>query len=175
MARIYVASSWRHAYYRPVVSLLREDGHEVYDKEPTSAFRWTDVDDGTEPLTAERFRRMLGHPLSQLGFNSDMDALKWCEACLMVQPAGNRSHTELGWAAGARKITAVLYPYGIEPEALPKLIPQSLEPELMLKMAGGILINRAELLMWSRMLAQSLEKVQFFLAEELVQLPDQRP
>ena len=31
MARIYVASSWRNAYYPEVVKRLREYGHEVYD------------------------------------------------------------------------------------------------------------------------------------------------
>jgi len=37
-----------------------------------------------------------------------MNALRWCEACVLLLPCGRSAHLELGWAAGAGKRTVVI-------------------------------------------------------------------
>jgi hypothetical protein len=54
-----------------------------------------------------------------------MNALKLAEACILVNPCGQSAHAELGFAAGAGKLTAAW-------------CPEIREPDLMLKMAGYI-------------------------------------
>jgi len=126
--RIYVASSWRNPYQPEVVELLRKDGHEVYDfRNPApgnTGFAWSNIDPEWLSASGERFARMLEHPVAEAGFALDMNALRWCEACIMVQPCGVSAALELGWAAGAGKRTAVYLVKG--------------EPELMFKVADLI-------------------------------------
>jgi hypothetical protein len=170
--KIYVASSWRNLYQPDVVKLLRGQGHEVYDfRNPTpgnDGFRWSEIDGGWQEWTFERYRMALEHPIAETGFAHDMDALRWCDAAVLVMPAGKSSHLELGWAAGAKRKTAILYPVdvGMSPVAghatrgacagcgdldgcwLPGKLKRDFEPELMAKMADAILIGRAELQAW---------------------------
>jgi hypothetical protein len=61
-----------------------------------------------------------------------MDALRECDACVMVQPCGRSAALELGWAAGAGKATLVLL--------------ADVEPELMLKMADYFCVGIEEVI-----------------------------
>jgi hypothetical protein len=54
-----------------------------------------------------------------------MNALKASDACVLVNPCGQSAHAELGFAAGAGKLTAAW-------------CPEIREPDLMLKMAEVI-------------------------------------
>ena len=166
--RIYVASSWRNVWQPAVVSLLRFGGHEVYDfREPASAFNWRSIDPDWQQWTAERYRQALTHPLAEAGFKRDMGALRTADACVLVQPCGMSAHLELGWAIGAGKHTAVLYPLDVDPgNALGHsmsmaecaacndewcFMPDKLkhvEPELMAKAADAILLSATELRDW---------------------------
>jgi hypothetical protein len=168
--KIYVASSWRNPWQPGVVALLREHGHEVYDfrnPEPgNDGFHWREIDPSWMTWPPEQYREALRHPIAEHGFKLDMDALRWCEACVLVQPCGTSSHLELGWAAGAGKRTAVMFPFGIPPsdghstmdgDVCPAcgdeecVLPGRLirvEPELMTKIADTILIGGTELLEW---------------------------
>ena len=107
--RIYVASSWRNeARQQQCVLHLRAEGHEVYDfRRPApgnEGFSWRNVTEEPERMRdPTHYRRVLEHPIAVEGFCLDMDALRACEACVLVLPCGRSAHWELGWAAGATK------------------------------------------------------------------------
>jgi hypothetical protein len=134
--RIYVASSWRNDMQLGVVHVLRQAGHEVYDfRNPTegdAGFHWSDIAPNWQSATPEGFDRMLDHPIAQAGFKRDMDALMWCDTCVLVQPCGRSAHLELGWAVGAGKETILLLQEG--------------EPELMYRMVNHRVCNVMDML-----------------------------
>ena len=139
--KIYVASSWRNEYHPAVVEALRDGGHEVYDfKNPSwndNGFHWSEIDGSWHRWTFEEYLQALEHPLALAGFKSDMDALEWCDACVLVLPSGRSAHLELGWSVAAGKRTAILHdPF------LP------IEPELMAKMTDGQFHSIDEVLTW---------------------------
>ncbi|OGG67444.1 hypothetical protein A2Z56_04540 [Candidatus Kaiserbacteria bacterium RIFCSPHIGHO2_12_45_16] len=72
------------------------------------------------------------HPVAERGFALDMNALRWCDACVLVLPCGRSAHLEAGWAAGAGKVL-VIY------------IPEYDTPELMYGMASAIVTTLAEI------------------------------
>jgi hypothetical protein len=102
-------------------------------------FHWSAVDANWQswPSDVPRYLRGLEHPCAVQGFNRDMDALKRADACILVNPCGQSAHAELGWAAGAGKLTAAWCP-GIR------------EPDLMLKMAGFITDRWESIELWLR-------------------------
>ncbi len=126
--KVYVASSWRNLYQPAMVEKLRAAGHEVYDfrnpREGDTGFHWSSIDPEWEGWSPLEYRANLEHPIATAGFQSDMDALEWCEAVVAVQPFGRSASLELGWAAGAGKLTILKLDTG--------------EPELMVKMCDHI-------------------------------------
>ena len=128
--KIYVASSWRNFLQQGIVVALRRSGHEVYDfKHPApgnNGFRWTDVDpslpqtaDGkAAPWTAEQTRKALASSVAIDGYTLDMSALEWCDACVMVLPAGRSASWELGYAMGQGKAAYVVQLDEKEPELM---------------------------------------------------------
>jgi len=140
---VYVASSWRNTMQQAVVHLCRSMGHEVYDfrnpAEGNAGFSWGEIDPtipkgATDPdmqLDAVSIRDMLGHPIAESGFALDMDALRWCDACVLVLPCGRSAHLEAGWAAGAGKLTVGLLADG--------------PPDLMWKMLDHLIVRPDEL------------------------------
>lgn len=137
MARIYVASSWRNAYFEGVVKALRDAGHEVYDfRNPPrggNGFRWSDVDPGYMGWSTRRYVEGLEDPLAKNQFANDMEALEWADTCLLVLPCGRSAHTEAGWLSGRGRKTIVY-------------IPEPQEPELMYKLFDLVTDNLAEVL-----------------------------
>jgi len=135
--RIYVASSWRNEYQPAVVVSLRKAGHEVYDfrnpRPGDSGFHWSEIDPEWQSWTPEEYREALGHSLAHSGFATDLQAMLWADTFVGVMPFGRSASMEMGWAVGADKETALL-------------IPEAMEPELMVKMFGGIFCTVAELL-----------------------------
>ena len=125
--QIYVASSWRNIRYPEVVSRLRSEGHDVYDF-PNPAvgdegFSWRQVPGAPEAdhrkgWPAADVVRVLAQPRAQAGFKSDMDALRSCDACVLVLPCGRSAHLELGWAVGAGRRTIVLLDDPAEPDLM---------------------------------------------------------
>jgi hypothetical protein len=122
--KIYVASSWRNKYQSAVVISLRALGHEVYDFRK-DGFSWSEVDPNWERWTAEEYYLGLQHLCAQRGFDRDMNALKWCDMCIMVMPCGPSASMEMGYAVGAGKLVAVY-------------MPEIREPDLMVKMAHHV-------------------------------------
>lgn len=138
MSRIYVASSWRNSHQPIVVRTLREAGHEVYDfRNPREGvdgggFQWASIDPKWQTWTPLGFREALKHPLAVVGFGSDMDALEWCDICVLVMPCGRSAHLEAGWAKGAGKPTFAIISDG--------------DPELMYRMFDRLCFNTEEVL-----------------------------
>lgn len=122
--KVYVASSWRNEHQPAVVAALRADGHEVYDFRQ-DGFSWREIDSDWQKWTPEQYVAALDHPAAERGFKRDMDALRWCEACVMVMPCGPSASMEMGHASGAGKLVAVY-------------IPGLREPDLMVKMANMV-------------------------------------
>ena len=133
---IYVASSWRNERQPEIVAALKRAGHEVYDfRNPApgnTGFNWREIDPDWKNWAMERYRLMLNHPVAIKGFKTDMEALDWSDACVLVLPCGRSSHLELGYAVGRQKITCILLGDG--------------EPELMNKMADHICTGISEVI-----------------------------
>lgn len=139
MARIYVASSWRNQYQPDVIKLLRELGHDPYDfRNPGSVpgFKWVEVDPDWGSWDTHKYRDSLQHDAANRGFATDMKALIGADTVLLVLPCGRSAHLEAGYAVGTCANTAVY-------------IPEPIEPELMYKMFGRILIDNNELVAWA--------------------------
>lgn len=121
--KIYLASSWRNPMQPNAVRVLRDAGHEVYDfRNPPdgipNGFRWSELDPDWTSWKAATYRKMLGKPLAQQGFNSDFTGMKWADVGVLLLPCGRSAHLELGWMAGAGKRTIILTHDGEEPELM---------------------------------------------------------
>ncbi len=134
--RIYVASSWRNEYQPHVVQTLRQAGFDVYDfrnpREGDNGFSWREIDADWQDWTPAQHRKALSHPVARAGFDSDLDAMKWADACVMVMPCGRSAHLEAGYFVGARKPLVILQ------------VDQA-EPDLMYAMADHFLVSFHEL------------------------------
>ena len=56
------------------------------------------------------------HAVKQL--KNDVEAMKECDACVLVLPCGRSAHTEAGWFCGAGKKVVVYIPCKQEPELM---------------------------------------------------------
>lgn len=134
--KIYVASSWRNNIQPVIVDFLRERGYEVYDfKNPPerAGFGWEQIAADWPEWDTGRYKDALEHPIAIEGFESDFNAMKEADACVLILPCGRSAHTEAGWMKGAGKKVIV---YQITRE----------EPELMYKLYDGIAQSGAELI-----------------------------
>jgi hypothetical protein len=117
-----------------VVARLRSEGHEVYDfrnpREGDHGFHWSEIGPDWQKWTPAAYSEALFHPIAERGFRSDLDAMKWAEAFVGVQPFGRSASMEMGWAAGQGKPTILLLADG--------------EPELMVKMFSRVLCTLDE-------------------------------
>lgn len=140
--KIYVASSWRNDYQPVVVRELRDAGHEIYDFKNSewngSGFHWSEIDPEYRNWSFSEYEKALTHDLAEAGFNSDMDAMRWADACVLVLPCGRSAHLELGWFVGQGKSTCVLYPLNDE-----------IEPELMTKMCDAQFCRLIDVITWA--------------------------
>ena len=71
--------------------------------------------------TTEQYRENLNHPKAVKQFGNDIDAMNYCDTCVLVLPCGRSAHTEAGWFAGKGKLTIVYIPEYQEPELMYKL------------------------------------------------------
>jgi hypothetical protein len=138
--KIYVASSWRNkAVVNRVVCAFRDAGHVVYDftnpKPGDIGFSWSEIDAEWKLWSAKDQIDYYKHPVAVRGLKNNFDAMKWCDALVMVQPCGRSAVLELGWAIGAGKRTAVLMVDGQE-------------PELMIRLAGRLCLSIEDVLAW---------------------------
>jgi len=119
--------------------MLRRCGHKVYDfKNPAEGqhgFSWREIEPDWLHWTPQQYRKALEHPVAKAGFDLDMNALKECDACVLVLPSGRSASFEFGWAIGAGKKGAVV-------------MFEKCEPELMY-LGNPILTNANELFDWA--------------------------
>jgi hypothetical protein len=119
---IYVASSWKNWLQPGIVHILRRLGHEVYDfRHPTphdDGFSWDSIDANWRNWTSEAYRLALSHPLAVHGYKLDIDALKRCNACVLVLPAGRSASWEFGYAMGQGKSGYVIQLEKQKPELM---------------------------------------------------------
>lgn len=145
-SKVYVASSWRNELQPEVVSALRHAGHEVYDfknpREGDHGFHWTDVgmpsyDRATNSVVpVGEYLVGIEHPIALAGFQSDFDAMRWADTCVLVLPCGRSAHLELGWFVGQGCPTAILLD---GPEVV---------PELMYRMVDRLACSTLEVVDW---------------------------
>lgn len=127
MTKVYVASSWRNDRQPSVVIGLQNCGHDVYDfKNPSkesTGFHWSEIDPDWQQWTLEQYLIALNHPVAKRGYKSDMDAMIWADACVLVMPCGRSAHLELGWFAGQGKPCCILHDSfnPVEPELMAKM------------------------------------------------------
>lgn len=105
-----------------MVERLRAEGFAVYDfKNPepgNHGFHWSEIGPNWQSWSAAEFRDALNHPIAEEGFENDMDALAFCDACVLVNPCGRSAHLELGQAVGTGKSTFILLADGDESELM---------------------------------------------------------
>ena len=122
MSRIYVASSWRNTLQPTIVGELRKLGHDVYDfKNPTpgnEGFSWKEIEPDWLNWTPQQYREALKHPIARRGYESDITALRQCDACVLVLPSGRSASWEFGYAAALHKLCTVVMFDKCEPELM---------------------------------------------------------
>jgi nucleoside 2-deoxyribosyltransferase len=122
MPKVYVASSWRNLRQPRVVRALRQVGFEVYDfrnpRPGDNGFQWSEIDPQWQTWDAEEFREALDHPIAISGYKSDIEALRDCDCCVLVNPCGRSAHLEAGFACGYGKPTFILLQDDDEPELM---------------------------------------------------------
>lgn len=137
--KIYVASSWRNLLQPAIVAVLRRCGHEVYDfKNPApgnSGFSWREIHPDWQNWTPKEYREALQHDVAKRGYEFDINALRECDACVLVLPSGRSASWEFGYACGQGKESAVV-------------MFDKCEPELMYR-ESPILTSMNELFDWS--------------------------
>lgn len=120
--KIYVASSWRNLLQPGIVLALRRCGHAVYDfRVPApgvKGFSWSSIDPDWERWTPEAYAKALRHPIAEQGYKYDIDALRTCDACVLVLPSGRSASWEFGYAMGQRKAGFVVMFDHAEPELM---------------------------------------------------------
>lgn len=135
--KIYVASSWRNHEQQTIVRWLTACGQDVYDfKNPPNkaGFGWEQTNAG-KPQRPATLMATLNDPIAEAGFEADVTALRECDICILVMPAGISANLELGYAAGAGKKTVVYIPDAAYEDG------RAFEPELMWKVADHIVTD----------------------------------
>ena len=119
---IYVASSWRNLRQPGIISILRQCGHDVYDfRYPApgdNGFSWVSIGPDREKWSPSEYRQALSHPIARDNYALDIGALKRCDACVLVLPAGRSASWELGYAMGAGKAGYVILLDHVAPELM---------------------------------------------------------
>ncbi len=139
--KIYIASSWRNQHQNSVVRACRALGHEVYDfknpKEGNIGFAWSQVREDYLKWTPDQYVQLLKeNEITNAGFKLDMDALNWCDTCILLLPCGRSAHLEAGYCIGQGKPTAVF------------ISNEKFEPDLMYKMAQLVTAKIEDVYEW---------------------------
>ena len=116
--KIYIASSWKNAEmaYSIAVYLRNKDfGVDVFCDETTGryVFHWSEMLDSSDKSKSKlNAKTFLEDKRSQRAFKEDKKWLDWCDACILVLPAGNSSHLEAGYVKGQGKKLIIYAPRG---------------------------------------------------------------
>ena len=142
---LYVASSWRNPFFDAVIQVLHAAKVNHYNFKAPGAgrngFGWQEVmpsfDLHLQTAATTEYIAGLDHPRAVEGFAADFEAMELATRFLMVLPCGKSAHLELGWAIGRGLPTAIL----LDGE-------DTIQPELMYKMADQIFVNLGDVLEW---------------------------
>lgn len=141
MTKIYVASSWKNRLQPSIVMICRMLGFQVYDfTNPApndTGFSWKEIDPqykNGDLIDIDTYKKLLNSKEAERGYQNDITALKECDICLFVLPAGRSASWEFGYACAGNKRCAVIWF-------------DSHEPDLMFK-ETAILGNAQELEEW---------------------------
>lgn len=119
---VYLASSWRNERQPEILSLIRDEGYDVYDfKNPepgNEGFRWSEIDPDWKNWTPQKYRDALRHPIAQKGYQNDITALNQCDVCVLLLPSGRSASWELGYAMGKGRMGIVCQFDNVEPELM---------------------------------------------------------
>lgn len=146
--KIYLASSWRNKFYPLLLCLMEQAGYEVYDfRNPPSrrGFAFSNIDSRWQEWSTEQYIEALADPIAEAGFESDMNALKDADVCVILLPCGRSAHLGAGYAIGAGKPTCFF-------------IPEQQEPELMYLMGSRVVATTSQLQQWLKLTAEQLSK-----------------
>ena len=123
--KVYVASSWRNSRQPQIVSLLRMNGHDVYDfrhpRPGNNGFKWDEIDPNWTEWDVPKYRTALQHPLAEKHFGYDMEALGGADVVVLLLPSGRSAHSEAAWHKGHGKPVVIHSPEMCEPELMYKM------------------------------------------------------
>lgn len=132
---IYIIGSLANPVVLDVTKRLREAGCEVFSE-------WYASGEGADERWQTYFkslgltyREILNTDFVNNAFAFDLEHLQKADVGVLVMNAGRSGHLELGWLLGHNKRGYIYFPDG-EPE----------RPDLMAKLATGILFSMEELL-----------------------------
>lgn len=146
--KLYIATSWKNPAYEGAVETLRNDGHEVFDwKNPTKTRAlktWKHILENPENSTAEQLKVALDHPEAREAYGADLEAMRWADVVLGLEPFGKSAMGEVSWANGAGKQTGIVIAPG--------------KAELMVLLGGTIFTSFEQARAWLRDLPPSVDE-----------------
>jgi hypothetical protein len=101
--RIYLIGSLRNDHVPHIGIELRERGFDCFDDWHSNGKEADDRWQEYEQRRGRSFAEALAAPVAQNTFGLDKRMLNWCDAAVLVLPAGKSGHMELGYAIGRGK------------------------------------------------------------------------
>lgn len=156
--KIYLATSWKNEAQPETVAKLRAAGHEVYDfkTDGVPLPSWKLIDPTGEQRSAEDRKAQLMSERAVQTRTEDMNAMRWADVIVALQPFGKSASFELGWGVGNGKHTAVL-------------LADDQDSELMIGESNYLAADFEELLRWLSKLKPkemtALERCRAYLRE----------
>lgn len=134
--KVYLIGSLRNQNVRLLASILRLEGHDVFDDWHAAGPEADDIWQRYETERGRSYKEALDGQFATNGFELDARNLCRCDAAVLIMPCGKSAHLELGFILGLGKLGYVLFPDG-PPERW----------DLMYKFANGVFFNLGDLIM----------------------------
>lgn len=112
--KLYIIGSLRNPEIPKLASTLRRQGHEVFDDWYSAGPKADDCWQAHQQGKGLSFKQALEGPAATNVFNFDKTWLDWCDAAVLVLPAGKSGHLELGYVIGSGKPGYILLPDNVE-------------------------------------------------------------
>lgn len=106
--KVYVIGSLRNDFVPHLGIELRKHGFDCFDDWHSNGREADDRWQGYEQRRGRSFADALKAPVAQNTFGLDKRMLDWCDAAVLVLPAGKSAHMELGYAIGRGKLGYIL-------------------------------------------------------------------
>lgn len=132
--KIYVIGSLRNTVVPELATLLRKEGHYVFDDWYAAGPTADDCWQAYEKAKGSSYPEALAGHAARNVFNFDKRHLDASDIAILLMPAGKSGHLELGYMLGAGKIGYVLFDK--EPERW----------DVMYQFANGVFYDTSSLL-----------------------------